>query len=363
MQAVPGDRVEFCFKPMADRSVSLHAMTRVPIARRPGRGEIAFEPAPAIRAATARTGPVRRPVERPERAVLPPAGLPLLRRTRLNRTRLERMLGGSAIVHALVIVGLAVLFARQARLKPPPEQAAVEMVYGSSGMAGQNDSPDQGGGGKPQVQATKTPPEKQEPQVDTQLPDVPPPVPLPDLPEIQLPPPPPKPTEQHTSRIPLRTAPQKRTRSNPFANPMDLSFQQEGQPRARTGRPSGSGSAIDMSLGPLVKNGHINTPFAAIGVKGVSSDYGNELDSWIRRHLYYPPDAAARGESGPAHVHVQIDRSGRVKSVQLVDSSGSFALDGATTGMFRGRTLPPVPPDMQGDHFDIDLTVNYILEH
>ncbi|MCQ8279054.1 TonB family protein [Acetobacteraceae bacterium KSS8] len=357
MQAVPGNCVEFCFKPMADRSVSLPATMRVPIARRPGRGEIAFEPAPAMRPADTRSGPVRRPVGPAVRASLPAAGFPLLRRTRLNRTRLERMLGGSAVAHVLLIVGLAVLFARQERMQPPQEQTPVQMIYGSSGMMGEN-SPDQGGGAKPQQQAAKAP---AEPEVNTELPDVPPPVSLPELPDATLPPP--QPAEHQSARIPLRTAQQKRARSNPFANPMDLSFQQEGPPRARTGRAGGSGSAIDMSLGPLVKNGHINTPFATIGVQGVSSDYGNELDSWIRRHLYYPPDAAARGESGPAHVHVQIDRSGRVKSVQLVDSSGSFALDGATTGMFRGRTLPPVPPDMSGDHFDIDLTVNYILEH
>ena len=44
-----------------------------------------------------------------------------------------------------------------------------------------------------------------------------------------------------------------------------------------------------------------------------------------------------------------------------MSTSGSYALDDATEGMFRGAHLPPVPPDMQGDHFDIDLTVNYIL--
>jgi TonB family protein len=168
-------------------------------------------------------------------------------------------------------------------------------------------------------------------------------------------------------RIPLRTSrpsPSRSASSSPFSHPMDLSFSEApGPQRQRTGRAGGSHAPVDMSLGPLVKNGHLNTPYATVGIKGVSSDYGNEIDGWIRRHLYYPPDAAQRGEDGASHVHVVIDRSGHVKSARLVDSAGFFALDDSTTGMFRNATLPPVPDDMAGDHFDIDLTVNYILTH
>ena len=351
-----------------DHQIVLDAPPR-PLARRAGAGPLPLESRPSGRAAnpSARVGPVRQPVERPDRAVLFPAGLPLLRRTRLQRTRLERLLGGSAIGHALLLAGLALLYARQARLQAPQEPPAVEMVYGQSGLIGQPVSPDQAGGGRPAEQAAPPVP-PQEPTVNTDLPPIPPPVPIPDLSPLPTPPPPPpqpKPEQaqrqSQPTRIPLRAAPSRRA-SNPFAHPMDLSFAEPGPPRARSGHASGSGSSIDLSLGPLVKNGQLNTPFATVGVKGVSDDYGAEIDSWIRRHLYYPPDAAQRGEDGPSHVHVTIDRSGHVKSVRLVDSSGSVALDDSTEGMFRGRTLPPVPPDMVGDHFDIDLTVNYILE-
>ena len=212
----------------------------------------------------------------------------------------------------------------------------------------------------------------QEMVVNPEIPPAPPPVPIPDLEPVPPVPPPPLPVEtprpqQRTEpmRIPLRTAPapSRTTRSSAFSNPMDLSFSQSqpGPSRSRTGRPSGSRAPVDLSLGPLVKNGHLNTPFATVGIKGVSDDYGAEIDSWIKRHLYYPPEAAQRGEDGNSHVHVVIDREGHVKSVRLVNSSGSFALDDSTQGMFRNAKLPPVPPDMTGDHFDIDLTVDYIL--
>lgn len=153
--------------------------------------------------------------------------------------------------------------------------------------------------------------------------------------------------------------------NNPFAHPMTLSFNAPPAPPSSSshrGRRRGRGGPIDMSLGPLSLNGQINAPYhTRTMVKGVSSDYGAELDNWIRAHMFYPEDAANNGEEGPSSVHVVIDRSGRVKSVRLTGQSGSYSLDAATSGMFQGAKLPPVPPDMSGDHFDIDVTINYIL--
>ncbi|KXV34129.1 energy transducer TonB [Gluconobacter thailandicus] len=151
--------------------------------------------------------------------------------------------------------------------------------------------------------------------------------------------------------------------SNPLSHPMDYSFGEQPSPyRHRRGRPAGSGGPIDMSLGPLSMNGAINAPYQTrTSVKGVSEDYGGEIDRWIRSHMYYPEDAARAGEDGPSSVHVVLDRFGHVKTVRLTGQSGSYSLDAATTGMFQGAHLPPVPPDMKGDHFDIDVTINYIL--
>ncbi|WP_419729764.1 energy transducer TonB [Lichenicola sp.] len=310
------------------------------------------------------------------------AGLPLARRIRTQRTHLETLLGGSAALHVGLLVLLAILYARQGRLKPPSDQTQVQMVFGQSGMAG-NDSPDAGGGGKPAAAApTPTPapptpitppappPEQQQPTVNTELPPPPPPVPVPDF--VPMPPPPPpieapeKPEAHQTQpvRIPLRTMrPQTHaTRTSPFSNPMDLSFSEApGPQRARTGRPGGSHAPVDLSLGPLVKNGRLNTPFATVGVQGSNDDYDSEIESWIHRHIYYPQEAAERGEEGPTRVHVVLGRDGKVKSVQLIGSSGSYTLDDATQGMFRNAKLPPMPPDITDDHYDIDFTLTYVL--
>ena len=389
---VAGDQAETPDYDMADRvapsdprpgpsrrpdTLSTH---RKALARRAGWGLSALEPrgtAPYVMASPRFSDAV----EHIQGGRLELAGLPLARRIRTQRTHLESMLGGSAVLHVVLLVLLPILYARQGRLQPPSDQTSVQMVFGQSGMTGA-DTPDAGGGGKPAaplpapipappvpVTPTAPPPEQQQPAVNPELPPPPPPVPVPDF--IPVPPPPPitapeKPQAHQTQpvRIPLMTMrPQTHAqRSSPFSHPMDLSFSEAPGPQIRrTGRPAGSHAPVDLSLGPLVKNGRLNTPFATVGIKGVSDDYGNEIDAWIRRHLYYPPEAAEHGEDGQTSVHVVLDRTGQVKSVRLVGPSGSYTLDDSTQGMFRGAKLPPVPPDMQGDHFDIDLTVNYIL--
>ncbi|AQS84540.1 MAG: TonB family protein [Acetobacter aceti] len=161
-----------------------------------------------------------------------------------------------------------------------------------------------------------------------------------------------------------RQTPTHQRAPSPFDSLTDLSLDQSSAPpRPRHhGRTGGSGGPIDLSLGPLVQNGNLNTPFATRStVRGVSDDYSEEVDRWIRRHMYYPEEAAQNGEEGPSSVHVVLDRSGRVRFVRLTNQSGSYLLDAATTGMFRSAQLPPIPPGITGDHFDLDVTVNYIL--
>ncbi|QDH17985.1 energy transducer TonB [Swingsia samuiensis] len=155
------------------------------------------------------------------------------------------------------------------------------------------------------------------------------------------------------------------TNKNPFSHPMDLSFGDNSPPSPHPhhrGRRSGSAGPIDLSVGPLSLNGAINAPYMTRStVHGISSDYSREIDNWIRHHMYYPEEARRAGEEGPSSVHVVLDRFGKVKSVRLTEQSGSYSLDAATTSIFQGAHLPPIPPDMAGDHFDIDVTISYIL--
>lgn len=161
-----------------------------------------------------------------------------------------------------------------------------------------------------------------------------------------------------------RHARQKRHSSNPFENMVNLDTGETSPtPRSHRGRYGGAHGPIDMSYGPLVKNGTVNAPNLSVRkIRGVSEDYGEELSNWIRSHLFYPQDAIANGEEGASSLHVVLDRQGHVKSVRVTEQSGSYSLDAAAMSIFSMHAkLPPIPPDMTGDHFDIDLTIDYIL--
>jgi TonB family protein len=295
-------------------------------------------------------------------------GQPLARRTRRLHDRFGRRLVGSGLVHGLVLLLLALSFAQPEGGKLQEPQA-VEMLYDRSGSAGMVGPSNAETGGSPPA-APKPVPDLQPPAPVPPSATVPSVAEMPPLPELQIPEPLPQPlpapappttAKAEPQKVPVRRQAQRS--ASPFSNPMDLSFSQAPTPPRRLrGRPAGSAAPVDLSLGPLVRNGRLVTPYASTSsIKGVSDDYGDEIGAWIRRHMYYPEDAARRGEDGPSHVHVVLDRQGRVKSVRLVNSSGSYALDDATMGIFRNAQLPPVPPDMSGNSFDVDLTIDYIL--
>ncbi|WP_408734893.1 energy transducer TonB [Asaia platycodi] len=320
-----------------------------------------------------------------------PAGASLIRPQILEDSGVTTVLIASAIAHALLIAMLIYESAHHAHGLPNGmEQPQVEMMFAppsQSGMAGPHeDKP--GGEEKPSTSHDSPSASSQETQQEQQ-PDEQESTPTPATPTPTPPAAPPVPegpsteipktqtdrpvspgiaksgrqsqTRAHSHRSSRRPTPKQS--DNPFANMTTLDFgEAPSTPRRQRGRRGGSGAPIDMSLGPLSTNGQINAPFMTRNsIRGVSDDYGSEIDRWIRAHLYYPEDAIKNGEDGPSSVHVVLDRTGRVKSVRLTGQSGSYSLDAATTGMFQGARLPPVPPDMKGDHFDIDLTINYIL--
>lgn len=295
-------------------------------------------------------------------------------------------LAGSLIVHGLVFLGI---YLGSITFPAPPmdgnssQGQPVDVVFapsptGSSGLTGDGVTAEDGQSSPPPQPAAVpevTPPPTPEQNVSApepqteELPQETDGIPTP-IPQQQKQTPKKQTTRDHqyTYRYtPPRRQQQPTTEqsNNPFANMQTLDFSENpNKSRRRAARnrlPQGARSGVDMSTGPLVKNGKINVPYAAkINIRGVNDAYGDEINAWIREHLYYPPDAAKNGEDGSASVHVALNRDGYVLSVSLTNSSGSDTLDAAITGMFRGARLPKIPPDLP-DHFELDLTINYIL--
>ncbi|MFT9015781.1 MAG: TonB family protein [Acetobacter sp.] len=313
---------------------------------------------------------------------------PLIRKELYAESTLGPVITASLLAHALLLGALIYKASTHAKAGTPStsQNAPVEMVFSqpeaSSGMVGQP-SPDMGGGNqaKQPSQASNSPPApaeaQQGPTQSTETPPMAPPLPKsddgiskPEQTEQRINPARPVTGHRTTPEHPARPVPHPRPTPapshhtpSPFDNPMDLSFDEAPAPRRqRRGRPGGSRGALDLSIGPMVENGALNAHYSSrTTVHGVSSDYAADIDAWIQRHLYYPPEAAQQGQQGASSVHVILDRDGHVFKVFETNSSGSVELDASTMGMFQGAQLPPVPPDMKDEFINFDVTINYIL--
>jgi protein TonB len=202
----------------------------------------------------------------------------------------------------------------------------------------------------PTPPAPQTPTPPSQPQVYLPSPVLPEPVPLPEppLPLPPVPPTPPAPPRPRQLARPLyRPAPR-----NPsgFPAPQDWSF--SGGLLSHPSREGASGQAL--TAGPSMPSPHITG--ADLG-----RDWVAAYSAWVQAHLFYPEQAALNGEDGTAEVVMNIDRTGRVLSVELRSRSGSQWLDLSTTGMFRGAHVPPFPPGTKEDTATVDQTIHYIL--
>ena len=142
--------------------------------------------------------------------------------------------------------------------------------------------------------------------------------------------------------------------SNPFAHvvPFDLAPQHRSLA-------AGNGRSLDLSAGPVIRNGSLQDSVEHVrGTHGMS-DWGERLQEFVEEHKYYPREAADNGEQGSAVLRVTVSRDGTVKRLVLVSSSGSHLLDAAWMAVFRDNKLPPFNDDMAGK----EVTFNYELDY
>lgn len=90
-------------------------------------------------------------------------------------------------------------------------------------------------------------------------------------------------------------------------------------------------------------------------------DVMRQLQAWWDLHAYYPRRASQNDEGGTVKVRLVIRPDGNIWKVDVVDSSGSNALDNAGVAAFRGgfvRPLPAYTPET-----NIDVSLHYVLAH
>jgi periplasmic protein TonB len=129
-----------------------------------------------------------------------------------------------------------------------------------------------------------------------------------------------------------------------------------GRATSGAGAPGGSGSLNDVGGGPTgsdVRSGSRDGGALALAVPGsgggdrAAADYAGYYDT-LRRRLYesltYPTMARRRSLTGTVIVDVEIDASGKVGRLTLVNSSSHAMLDEAALDALRAVSRVPFPP-------------------
>ncbi len=101
----------------------------------------------------------------------------------------------------------------------------------------------------------------------------------------------------------------------------------------------------------------------AIQVRGadVGDGWIQKIQKWLDEHDDYPIEAIRRRQHGTVKFVVRIDHEGHVKLVRLEAPSGSQWLDAGALALFRGQTVPSLPPDVSAREVEIDVTIHYIM--
>jgi protein TonB len=87
------------------------------------------------------------------------------------------------------------------------------------------------------------------------------------------------------------------------------------------------------------------------------------LASHLERNKRYPAEARSRRQQGTARVAFTIDHEGRLVTSQIVQSSGSPALDEEALAMLRrAQPMPRPPAIVQERDLEIDVPVNFGLK-
>lgn len=185
----------------------------------------------------------------------------------------------------------------------------------------------------------------------------------PQIPDLDLAPPPapdvpPPPTPPRPRPRPRPAPAQQFTLNSPGA--FDLS----SRPSGGSATPPPRGRYLDLRLGQVASaapgRAAPSDDFGQVKIEGASADYGNTLSAWAQARVYYPRDAAERGEDGDVVGHFMVDRDGHVSGLEITQGSGSQSLDMAFLGLFRGQTLPRPPPG-SAEQVSVRFRGRYVL--
>ena len=134
------------------------------------------------------------------------------------------------------------------------------------------------------------------------------------------------------------------------------------RPSAPAGRPTGPRAPMDLSVDPRFFEGRPTTNSTVV-VRGQppGENWMNAYRRWLDQNLFYPMDAAQRGESGQVTVRFTVMPDGRVVQQQVTWPSTSPSLNSNSVRPFVGARLPPLPPGATPEGTVMELRINYVI--
>ena len=247
-------------------------------------------------------------------------------------------LGVSVAGHAVCLVLLILLL--PARMPPVPEPLAtggVEVVFAPLPKPPEPSI-------QPPTQPETPPPPEMEPvpPPDEPVAAIEPPQPAPEVPSPVVEPPP-------------SPAPPK-----PIVKPPPKPVRRHLEQAAPSPTPTSSQPTPAAIAAP--QTAYAPTPVPAPAPSSeVSPGYRALLSAWLDSHKRYPDSARQRGEEGRAILRFAVDRSGRVLSFAVAQSSGFPDIDASIEEMMRNATLPPFPAGMTQQRIDVSVTIRFSL--
>ena len=247
-------------------------------------------------------------------------------------------LGVSVAGHAVCLVLLILLL--PARMPPVPEPLATGGVVVVFAPLPKPPEPSI----QPPTQPETPPPPEMEP------------VPTPDEPVAAIEPPQPAPeVPSPVVEPPPSPAPPK-----PFVKPPPKPVRRHLEQAAPSPTPTSSQPTSAAIAAP--QTAYAPTPVPApVPSSEVSPGYRALLSAWLDSHKRYPDSARQRGEEGRAILRFAVDRSGRVLSFAVAQSSGFPDIDASIEEMMRNATLPPFPAGMTQQRIDVSVTIRFSL--
>ena len=247
-------------------------------------------------------------------------------------------LGVSVAGHAVCLVLLILLL--PARMPPVPEPLAtggVEVVFAPLPKPPEPSI-------QPPTQPETPPPPEMEP------------VPTPDEPVAAIEPPQPAPEVPSPVVEPPPSPPPPKPIVKPPPKPVRRHLEQAApSPTPTSSQPTPAAIAAPQTA-------YAPTPVPApVPSSEVSPGYRALLSAWLDSHKRYPDSARQRGEEGRAILRFAVDRSGRVLSFAVAQSSGFPDIDASIEEMMRNATLPPFPAGMTQQRIDVSVTIRFSL--